>query len=742
MKHHDQLSTRWSGVHRTGSVCVGVSAIVFVLIRAGYAEAQVTEKPQKLDDIVVLSNSLDARDVVAPVSILTGVDLLIKKASTLGETVNGLLGVSSTFFGPNASRPTIRGLDGDRVRILNNLGASLDASSLSYDHNPSIDPLVIERIEVLRGPAALLYGGTAIGGVVNIVDNRIPSQAVSGANGAFETRFGGAEKERGTSALLEFGTANKNAASGFSVHADGFKRNTDDYQVPAGTGLHNPIINSAAESKGGALGASYVFANGFVGLAQTNYQSIYGTVAEETVKINMHQNRTAFEANLHDLKGAVSGIFLKASYSDYQHTELDSGVPATVFKNKGNEIRLEAKHAKFGVLQGALQGLIGIQSERFNFSALGDEAFVPHTKTGNDAVFVFEELSIGAGKYAFGARVEHDNVISCGAGGRAARSNSASCNADEGGAARFGEAAQKSFNLASGSFGTQWKINEAYTFIGNLSLAERAPTFYELYADGPHLATAAYEVGNQAQSKERSVSMDLAMLWKSAANTVRVGVFRQQFQRYIALNRSGVKRDADGNGGGVSVVDCGNGTSVESNCTSLVLPEFRFQGVSARFTGFEAEGTWRLVEQPYKLDLNAKIDYVRAEDRTNNQPLPRITPMRFTTSLVRTEGGLSVRGDIEYHAKQDRFPAIDAIGATNGYTMFNAAITYAFSMDAGSGLGSGVSGGVSGGLSGTVFIKATNLTDRLAYSAASVDTIRHLAPYPGRGIKVGVQLRF
>ncbi len=683
------------------------------------AEITSTEKAQpKLSTVIVIGNPLDARDVVAPISILTGVDLLLKKASTLGETVNGLPGVSSTYFGPNASRPTIRGLDGDRIRILSNLGASLDASSLSFDHNPSIDPLVIERIEVLRGPAVLLYGGTAIGGVVNVVDNRIPRDAVSGISGSFETRFGGAERERGNSVVLETGSADKNHSGGFSLHLDGFQRTTEDYKVPGGTGLTSPIINSAAESKGGAAGASYAFQNsavgsGYVGLSQSNYQSIYGTVAEAAVKINMRQNRTSFEANLNQVASVINGVFIKASHSDYQHTEFADGVPTTTFKNNGSEFRVELKHARFGLLQ----GVVGFQGERFDFSALGAEAFVPMTKTTNSAVFLFEEIDAGAVKYSFGARAERSKAESSGAG--------------NGGVARFGEAVQRSFNLASGSVGAQWKLDPAYTLTSNLSAAERAPTFYELYANGPHGATAAYEVGDKSQSKERSTAIDLALRWKQGATSTRIGVFAQQFKNYIAQNRTGVNRDSEGNGAVIGVTDCGgadSGKSIESGCTADLLPEFRFQGVTARFTGFEWEGTWRLVEKPYTLDWEAKADYVRAEDRTNQQPLPRIAPRRFTTGLIFAQGGWSVRGEIDNRAKQTRVPTIDAIGATAGYTMINAAGAYGFN------LGSAASG--------TLFLRGTNLTDRKAYSASSTDTIRALAPYPGRGIKAGVQISF
>ena len=685
------------------------SALASVCFFPGGAYAQsaaVVEAPpavQKISDIVVVGNPLDARDVVAPVSTLSGTNLLLKRGSTLGETLNGQPGVSSTWFGPNASRPIIRGLDGDRIRILSNQGASFDASSLSPDHAASLDPLVIDRIEVLRGPASLLYGGAAVGGVVNVVDNRVPRTAVEGVTGAIETRFGGAEKERGTSAVLEAGQA------GFSVHADGFTRDTDDYRVPAGTGLRSPIVNSASAAKGGALGASYQFAKGYIGAARSEYRSNYGTVAEPDVRINMQQQRDTFEANFNSLGGLIDGVFAKASQSDYQHTEKDAGVLQTTFKNKGEDFRLELKHAKFD----GFQGVVGVQAERFAFSALGAEAFVPVTNTRNAAVFGFEELSAGAWKFSLGGRYENSRARSDGTG--------------DSGAARFGSAVTRTFSLASAATGASYKINDAYSLSSNLSYTERAPTFYELYANGPHGATGAYEAGNIAFGKERSTALEFALRWKQDESSARVGVFVQNFRDYLLLRRSGINRDADGNGAGTGVSDCGDGTSVESGCTAAVLPEFNYAAVQARMMGFEADGKWRLLSQPYTLDLEAKLDYVRAQDRSNNTPLPRIAPLRFTTGLIWGMGAWGARVEAQAVGKQNRYSNDDALGATAAYTFINAAATYGFQL---------------GRVSGTAFVRGTNLGDRKAFNAASIDTIRNLAPLPGRGIKAGVQLNF
>jgi iron complex outermembrane recepter protein len=662
-----------------------------------------TTAPTKLEDIIVVGNPLDARDVVAPVSTLQGTNLLLKRASTLGETLDALPGVSQTWFGPNASRPVIRGLDGDRIKVLNNLGSSFDASNVSVDHNPAIDPLAIERIEVLRGPAALLYGGTAIGGVVNVVDNRIPHTITQGVSGAVETRFGGAAREQGNAAVMELG------AGKFAAHLDAFSRDTDDYRVPSSTGVGadngNRVVNSAAKGKGGAVGASYQFDKGHVGASFADFRSNYGTIAEESVRIDMKQTTSAMEANFNNLAGPITALFARFNRTQYEHVELDEGEPATRFKSDGDALRMEVKHARLG----PFSGVIGLQADRFKFSALGDEAFVPRTRTKNDALFIFEEVANGAWKFTGGARVERSRVTSNGA--------------EDEDSTRFGSGRTRTFTMGSVSAGTQFQINSGWSFVSNLALAERAPTFYELFANGPHAATGAYEEGNGSFGNERSTAIDAGVRWKMGESSARVGVFAQQFRNFIALKRTGRDRDAIGN----VATDCGDGTSIESACTEELLPEFRYSQIKAQLTGIEADAKWRVIERPYTLDLEARADFTRAEDRTNNDALPRVAPFRVSLAALWQLGGFGARFEVQRVAKQNRVSRDDAIGATDGYTMINLAGTYGFEF---------------GNVRGTAFVSGTNLGNRKAFNAASFDTIRALAPLPGRAVRAGVQVNF
>ena len=289
------------------------------------AAAPAPPKVTTLNEVVVTGNPLRSTELAAPVSVLSGDELVLRRAGTLGETLNGLPGVSSSYFGPNANRPVIRGLDGDRVRVLSNAGASLDASSLSFDHAVPIDPLVVERIEVLRGPGALLYGGSAVGGVVNALDNRIPKEALNGISGAAEVRFGGAERERGGAALVEAGNGR------FAIHADVFGRETSNLKVPRYTPVEGGVAldpterirNSAARSRGGALGGSLTFERGYLGLSADTYDSRYGVVAVPDVLIRMKRDHVGVAGELRDIDGAIRTLRVQFNDTRYRHDVQD-----------------------------------------------------------------------------------------------------------------------------------------------------------------------------------------------------------------------------------------------------------------------------------------------------------------------------------------------------------------------------------------------------------------------------------
>lgn len=643
--------------------------------------------PTPVERIVITGNPLGSERSTQPVSVLAGDELVLRRGGTLGDTLDTLPGVSQTGFGPNASRPVIRGLDGDRLRVLDNSGSTLDASALSYDHAVPLDPLVATGIEVLRGPAALLYGGNAVGGVVNVLDNRIPVAPVTRTGGSAELRLGGAAAERGAAAVLETGGA------GWALHLDAAARNTDDLDVPEHTPVADgealartdEVRNSAAKTRSAALGGSWFFAGGRVGLALDHYDSEYGVVAEPDVTILMRRNQLRAEGEWRLDGGPFSNLKLQARGADYEHREMEGAEVGTVFSSRGGELRAEARHRALG----PLRGVVGVQAESFDFSALGEEAFVPDTTTRRLGLFVLEETDLGPGTVSAGARVERADVDSDGGG-------------------RFGDARSRGFTLFSASLGTTMPLAPGWNVSAHLASTERAPTYFELYADGVHAATGAYERGDPTLDAERGVSADLALQWKSGASSLRAGVFATRFSRFISLDSAGVSVDEDG-----EVV------------TEDGVPLYRFDAVRARLYGAEFEARTTLDAAGWRWTPSASADFTRATNTTTDEALPRIAPWRTTLALAASRADWTLRAELRHAGRQNRVPTGDS--TTAGYTLLNLAASYRFTL---------------GGQDALWYLKLDNATDRLAYNATAIETIRGLSPLPGRALATGLRLDF
>lgn len=655
-------------------------ATLTLLACSAWAQDDATLAP-----VVVTGNPLGTTELIAPTEQLSGAELLLRSQPTLGETLQGLPGVSSTYFGPNASRPVIRGMDGDRIRILNNGGASQDLSSLSYDHAVALDPLLIERVEVLRGPGVLQYGGSAVGGVVNVIDGRIHREPMfdekGGVAGKLDMGYATGNKEQGGAVVLDAGTHR------YSLHVDAMSRQTEDVAVPKDidctqggiTTTARRICNSASRSYGGALGGTLFFDRGYLGASLSTYDSDYGSVAEDEVTIRMRSNRLALEGELRDLGGALQSVKAQFSRNDYRHTEYEAGTPGTFFKTEGNDLRLQARHARLG----ALDGVIGLQFEDSRFSADGAEAYAPYSRTRSSAAFVHEELARGWGKLSAGARLESVNVESFGITGNAAFTPGS-----------------RSFNPASYALGALWNLAPEWQLTSNLSLNERAPKHYELYANGEHVATNAEEIGNPNLDKERSANVDVGAAWKRGAHRAKVQVFQHHFSNYISLE----------------------GTDLGAS-----PPEYTYTQVQARFTGAEASGNLRLLDQQHKLDLGLRADTVRAENSSTGQPLPRIAPHRLGASLSWSRAAWGARLGADRFAAQDRVPAGQV--ATEGYTLWNAALHWRDRI---------------GGTPALWYARLDNIGNTLAYSSSSIltQTKPGGVPLPGRSLKVGLQLTF
>jgi len=657
------------------------ASAVLLVVNVGFTSSAVA---QSVQEVVITGNPLSKIQNANNVSSLSGMALTQQGQSTLGETLNNLPGVSSTYFGPNASRPIVRGLDGDRIRVLSNSGGSMDVSSLSYDHAVPMDVLSIERIEVLRGPASLQYGGSAIGGVVNIIDNRIPRKPMDGVLGKAQLQTSTGNHERSKGALLEAGQGT------WVFHADAFERQTGDVKVPqalacstpGAPALSNRICNSASASEGGALGASVFLDRGYLGFSINSYLSRYGTVAQDQVTIGMKSERAALEGEWRLDSELLENLNFQASQTNYKHTEFDAGQAGTVFANQGHDIRVQARHKAFRTGLGAWEGVWGWQSEKAQFSADGAEAFAPFSKTHTQALFAIEEFALGKASFNVGLRKEQVSVESLG-------------NPDPT-VDRF-EMGSRQFAPQSLAASTAWQFTPQWRLSANGSRTERAPKDYELFANGPHIATAAWEKGNSRLGLEKANSVDVSARWQQAAHQFQVSLFQSRFANFIGL--------------------------MGTQNIQEELPVQTYQGVRAKFSGMEASGQWRLMQGSGTLDLALKADSVRAQNLSTNEPLPRISPIRWGSSLIHSSGPWSARLGFDRYSAQDRVPVGSAL--TAAYTLWHGNLNYKQNV------------------SGTTlnwFAKLDNLSNQWAYSSTSIltSTAPGKSPLPGRSLKLGV----
>src|SRR5262245_20099910 len=635
-------------------------------------------------------------DLAPPTDVVSGQELRTQQQSTLGETLSQQPGVSSTYYGPSASRPIVRGQGGEHIRILNNGLSLLDASGTSVDHAVSLDPITVKRVDIVRGPGALPYGPQAVGGVVNAIDGRIPDSPLEGVTTELEPRWNSASSEWGGAGLIEGGYR------GFNVHLDGAGRNTKDLAIPGFArsaqlraidplppGEREPedrLPNSASATQSGALGLSYTGATGYFGVSPSWYHSDYGTVAEPDVSIDLRQKRLDIAGGIGSIIPYITSVKAKLGLTDYQHTEFEGDVPGTVFKNRGWNGRVDAVHAPIGPVQGAF----GLETVGFDFSALGEEAFLPPTTTRITSGFLFEEITRGVLRFHLGGRCDVASV-------------------DAAANPQFGPADSRSFAVGSGSAGVIYEPAPDWPLGLTLSYTSRPPNYQELYADGPHLATAAFERGDRNLNVEHSLGLDLSARRTAGRITGFVTLFYNHFDGYITL------------------VPTPETVPFEDQR----LQVYDYRNLPADFAGGEAGTTIRLLERaPHTLDLELGADYVYTRDRRTGDGLPFIPPFRFRTRLVyawdRLEAGLEV-----LHANaQNRLapggpPTSPTSIPTDGYTMLNGFLTYSIT---------------SGPVRWDLLLKRNNLNDVEAREATSF--LKDIAPLPGIGISGGLRATF
>ncbi len=680
--------------------------------------------PKDLDAVEVKATPLagTAEDLIRPVEVLTGEKLDEAKANSLGETVNKLPGVQSSYFGPGVGRPIVRGFDGARVQVLSDGLGSGDVSTVSVDHAVSIEPFLADQIEVLKGPATLLYGSGAIGGAVNVVDGRIPEAVTDEPlQGRAELRGNTVNDEKSGMFRMD-GTA---ASGNFVFHVDGLHRETGDYDIPgfAESAEHmaeegetpdpaekGVLPNSFVRTDSGALGASWIGERGFLGLGASLFDTRYGVPGhahegggdgageeEGPVSISMEQHRYELRGGIDDL-GMFKSLRAKFARTEYTHTEFEGDEVGTVFENTSNEGRLELVHQPLLGWNGA----IGLQGGERDFEAIGDEAFVPPSRSHDAGLFWIGDRTFGPVKIELGARYDHNGV-----------------DVDE--TRAIGP--DRDFDTTSLSAALKWDVSEALHFSFGLDRAQRAPTAEELYSNGLHVATASVELGSPDLDVETANRAELGLHWHGGPFNASASIYHVRYDDFIYLADTGVEDD-------------GNPLRVWTQD-------------NARFNGAEVEFGWNVADNASGTwDLRVFGDYVRGElsgegtrDATVIAPnagggtaydvafplggnLPRIAPARLGGE-VRWELGQwrASLGAVRY-ARQD--DVADFESETPGYTLVDAHVAW--------------HADTAGGNGWEVFLDGSNLLDEEARAHTSF--LKDVAPLPGRGVAFGVRMFF
>jgi iron complex outermembrane receptor protein len=675
------------------------------LFPSAAVQAEDAGPPNGGEIVITAPLSRSREDVIAGVSVLSGAELVQNLRSTVAETLARTPGVSASSFGPSASRPILRGFQGDRVRVLTDGVGSFDASGASADHAVVINPLLAERIEVVRGPSALLYGSEAIGGVVNVIDTRIPRTIPKdGFRLTGQGTYGSAADERSGGVAVDV-----KASENIVLHADGSYLKSDDVRMggyalspalrrtalatAAGGGdpdgeidfagnaaVQDKLPNTQAKTWDAALGATLITETGSIGFAYSHYDSLYGVPiryatalgeGQEAPRLDVHQDRLDARAEI-DANGAVlDKIRFRLGAARYRHYELEADNSiGTAFYSQGMEGRLELVQTEHG----AWRGVVGGQFLYRDFNVVGDEAFLPRNQTDQQGVFTLQQLEFGKLKLEAGARFEHAVAES-------------KPREDQ---PQF-ITGSRSFDLVSGSIGASYAITPGIRFGVNLSHSERAPSAEELFANGPHGGTEAFEVGDPGLKKEIANGGEAVMHIHGHGFDLEGSVFYQRFSNYIDDFPTGELEDG--------------------------LPVFHSSQGDARYYGFEAEASVDLAHYgDTTIALDGLADYVNAQV-IHQSPVPRIPPMRFLAGIEAKGGRIFGRAEVEHVTKQDRIAAFET--ETPGYTMVNASIgIHPFEGNKGT----------------SIILSANNLTDVVARRATSF--LKDYAPIAGRDIRV------
>jgi iron complex outermembrane receptor protein len=611
------------------------------------------------------------KDVLSGTSILTGEELTRDLRPSIGETLARQPGVSATSFGPSASRPILRGFQGERVRVLTDGIGSIDVSNTSVDHAVVIDPLLAERVEVLRGPSALLYGSSAIGGVVNVIDNRIPRTVPeNGYRVNAIASYGSAANERSVGGAGDVAIGGK-----IVLHADGSYLKSDDLHVggyvlspaaraqalaaaggattpddpdfAATAALKDTLPNTAAKTWTAGVGASIITDTGSLGVSYSHYDSFYGVPIryatasgeeQEAPRLSVLQNRFDLRGEL-DTGGFLKQIRLRAGYANYRHFELEEdGSVGTAFYNKGIEGRLELVQST----RGGWSGASGVQFFNRDFNVVGDEAFLPKNSTSQIGLFTLQQVELGALRAEGGVRYESSDL---------------EANPEDGDLRFF--SGKRHFDAVSGSAGLSYALADGVRLGVNVSRTERAPSAEELFARGGHAGTQSWEVGSPDFRLEKSWGIEGTLHVHREGFSLDASAYYNWFSNYISENQVDP-----------SVCEAAAAPSGRE----VDLPCFQFQQADARYYGFEADASVRVARiGGYTINVDALGDYVHA-NIVDMGPVPRIPPMRVLGGIEAQSNRVTGRVEVEHVFDQDQIAPFET--ETSAYTLVNASIGF------------------------------------------------------------------
>ena len=716
---------------------------------------QSNESIINLDTVVVSSASTAKRsESPLPATQLSGDELTLKMGNTIGDTLKQELGMSSQSFGPGVGTPVIRGQSGPRVKVLENGIGSSDVSQLSPDHASSIEPAMAESIEVLRGPATLLYGSGIIGGVVNVIDNRIPSHLYTKPlNVVFDQRLDSATNESSSTMKTE------GSKGHWAYHLDGLVRERGDMSI-AGSAIdtpkaqlldptltvvnnhHGTLANTFAETLNGAAGASYINDGGFVGLGFNQFHNNYGiapdggsfvsngiSYANPNTRIDQRQNKYDFKSELNQPFSFAKKLALRFGYTDYYHTEFDGGVPGipynpgTAFSNKTYEGRIELTHKDLGPFKGSFGfQVLSSQFAAFNFPAGGvpsaDLAVldntttltVPATQTNSFGVFGLESVKVGSMLYQVGLRVEDAALTPT-------LSNSY--------IAPFGSTVNSNYNYTpiSASASALWTLDKINSFNMGLTRSQRAPQVQELFSNGYHDATRSYELGDPNLHMETSYNLDLGYKFKARGVRGELDLFTNWANDYIYQQRTGNYVPPGFvptvNSQTLSNAQC-QADSPTATCTAVTGS----MQADAIFRGYESKLIFPVMENRHgMIDLTLFSDYTRGQF-VNGGNVPRLPPLRFGFQWDVSQQQWSANLRFTRAQAQNDAGANDT--ATAGYYLVTMGAEYQIKRYHDTNI--------------MIYLKGNNLLNENIRN--SVSYLRNFSPEPGRGAQLGFRVTY